>query len=38
MCVKTRGVEDDQSSSVSMAVHGNFNSDDVKRSFLESFR
>lgn len=38
MCVKTRGVEDDQSSTVTMAFHGNFNSDDVKRSFLESFR
>ena len=38
MCVKTRGVEDDQSSTVTMAFHGNFNSDDVKRSLLESFR
>ena len=38
MCVKTRGVEYDQSSTVTMAFHGNFNSDDVKRSFLESFR
>lgn len=38
MCVKTRGVEDDQSSTVTMAFHGNFSNDDVKRSFLESFR
>ena len=38
MCVKTRGIEDDQSSTVTMAFHGNFNSDNVKRSFLESFR
>jgi len=38
MCVKTRGVEDDQSSTVTMAFHGNFSNDGVKRSFLESFR
>jgi GTP cyclohydrolase IA len=38
MCVKTRGVEDDHSSTVTMAFHGNFNNVDAKRSFLESFR
>ena len=38
MCVKTRGIEDDQSSTVTMAFHGNFNNDNIKRSFLESFR
>ena len=38
MCVKTRGIEDDQSSTVTMAFHGNFNNDTIKRSFLESFR
>ena len=38
MCVKTRGVEDDHSSTVTMAFHGDFNNGDAKRSFLESFR
>jgi GTP cyclohydrolase IA len=38
MCVKTRGVEDDHSSTVTMAFHGNFNNVDAKHSFLESFR
>ncbi|MDA9103413.1 GTP cyclohydrolase I FolE [Schleiferiaceae bacterium] len=38
MCVKTRGVEDDHSSTVTMAFHGDFKNGDAKRSFLESFR
>jgi len=38
MCVKTRGIEDDHSSTVTMAFHGNFEKEINKRAFLESFR
>lgn len=38
MCVKTRGIEDDHSSTVTMAFHGNFDKEANKRAFLESFK
>lgn len=36
MCVKTRGIEDDQSSTVTMAFHGSFQDEQTKRAFLEA--
>ena len=38
MCVKTRGVEDDGSSTITMSFHGEFEKDMNKKAFLESFR
>jgi len=36
MCVKTRGIEDDHSSTVTMAFHGSFQNENTKRAFLEA--
>lgn len=36
MCVKTRGIEDDHSSTVTMAFHGSFQDEQTKRAFLEA--
>lgn len=36
MCVKTRGIEDDHSSTVTMAFHGDFQKEETKRAFLEA--
>lgn len=36
MCVKTRGIEDDHSSTVTMAFHGDFKHEETKRAFLEA--
>ena len=38
MCVKTRGIEDDHSSTITMAFHGDFENEANKRAFLESFK
>ena len=38
MCVKTRGIEDDHSSTVTMAYHGDFQNDSTKRAFLDAFQ
>ena len=38
MCVKTRGIEDDGSSTITMAFHGKFEEENYKRLFLESFK
>jgi len=38
MCVKTRGIEDDGSSTITMSFHGEFEKDMNKKAFLESFR
>lgn len=38
MCVKTRGIEDDNSSTVTMAFHGDFQDETTKRVFLDSFQ
>lgn len=38
MCVKTRGIEDDHSSTVTMAFHGDFQNEETKRAFLEASR
>jgi GTP cyclohydrolase I len=38
MCVKTRGIEDDGSSTITMAFQGKFEEENYKRLFLESFK
>jgi GTP cyclohydrolase I len=37
MCVKTRGIEDESSSTVTMALHGNFETESMKNIFFNSF-
>ena len=38
MCVKTRGIEDNDSSTITMAFHGKFEESMNKKAFLESFK
>ena len=38
LCVKTRGIEDNSSSTITMSFHGEFQKNMNKKAFLESFR